>query len=210
MSFVTPWVHLIRERLGRGPVLRVIVVLIAVALVLGVALDRLGRARWPSVRAHALAEVGHGAEAEQVAIAALEARPDDEELLFFLVENHRRPRAPLPPPDRENAPVPLPKPPTDFAAWIDDARLDRLLDDARIPRRTATLARFVLDGDADPALEALVRRLDAPVVVKETGAGLSAATARRLAEMGVAVLDVAGAGGAKIPCGAKPGDGCGK
>ncbi len=157
MSFVTPWVHLIRERLGRGPVLRVIVVLIAVALVLGVALDRLGRARWPSVRAHALAEVGHGAEAEQVAIAALEARPDDEELLFFLVENHRRPRAPLPPPDRENAPVPLPKPPTDFAAWIDDARLDRLLDDARIPRRTATLARFVLDGDADPALEALVR-----------------------------------------------------
>ena len=57
------------------------------------------------------------------------------------------------------------------------------------------------EGDRDwwgvgAALEALVRRLEAPVVVKETGAGLSAATARRLADMGVAALDVAGAGGA--------------
>ena len=57
------------------------------------------------------------------------------------------------------------------------------------------------EGDRDwwgvgAALESLVRKLDAPVVVKETGAGLSAATARRLADMGVAALDVAGAGGA--------------
>ena len=56
------------------------------------------------------------------------------------------------------------------------------------------------EGDRDwwgvgAALEALVRRLDAPVVVKETGAGISASTARRLADMGVAALDVAGAGG---------------
>jgi isopentenyl-diphosphate delta-isomerase len=57
------------------------------------------------------------------------------------------------------------------------------------------------EGDRDwwgvgAALEALIRKLDAPVVVKETGAGISAATARRLIDMGAAGVDVAGAGGA--------------
>lgn len=41
----------------------------------------------------------------------------------------------------------------------------------------------------------LVRELDAPVVVKEIGCGLSAATGRRLREVGVQYVDTAGVGG---------------
>ena len=50
--------------------------------------------------------------------------------------------------------------------------------------------------DVGAALAALIAGLDTPVVVKETGAGISTPTARRLVDMGVAALDVAGAGGA--------------
>lgn len=49
-------------------------------------------------------------------------------------------------------------------------------------------------GMAD-AIAELTERLDVPVIVKETGAGISRATARRLAELGVAALDVGGLGG---------------
>ncbi|MBX9614125.1 MAG: type 2 isopentenyl-diphosphate Delta-isomerase [Caulobacteraceae bacterium] len=57
------------------------------------------------------------------------------------------------------------------------------------------------EGDRDwrgvgAALEALVHNLGVPVVVKETGTGVSPDTARRLVDMGVAALDVAGSGGA--------------
>ncbi|WP_028238164.1 type 2 isopentenyl-diphosphate Delta-isomerase [Stutzerimonas azotifigens] len=45
------------------------------------------------------------------------------------------------------------------------------------------------------ALERLARQLQVPLVAKEVGAGLSGDIARRLVEAGVAVLDVAGAGG---------------
>jgi isopentenyl-diphosphate delta-isomerase len=41
----------------------------------------------------------------------------------------------------------------------------------------------------------LVRTCGVPVIVKETGAGISHSTARRLKDVGVSVLDVAGAGG---------------
>jgi isopentenyl-diphosphate delta-isomerase len=41
----------------------------------------------------------------------------------------------------------------------------------------------------------LVRECERPIIVKEVGAGLSGATARRLCDAGVAVIDVAGAGG---------------
>ncbi|RXR00875.1 type 2 isopentenyl-diphosphate Delta-isomerase [Pseudoxanthomonas composti] len=45
------------------------------------------------------------------------------------------------------------------------------------------------------ALETLARQSRTPIVVKEVGAGLSAEVARQLVEAGVAVIDVAGAGG---------------
>ncbi|EIK54489.1 isopentenyl pyrophosphate isomerase [Stutzerimonas stutzeri TS44] len=55
-------------------------------------------------------------------------------------------------------------------------------------------------GDRDwrgvlAAIERLARTLEVPLVAKEVGAGLSAAVAQRLLDAGVAVLDVAGAGG---------------
>ena len=50
--------------------------------------------------------------------------------------------------------------------------------------------RGVLDGIA-----ALVRGTDRPVIVKEVGAGISGAVARRLVGVGVHGIDVAGAGG---------------
>ncbi|MDG2520614.1 type 2 isopentenyl-diphosphate Delta-isomerase [Caulobacter segnis] len=55
-------------------------------------------------------------------------------------------------------------------------------------------------GDGDwrgvlSAIEMICARIDAPVLVKEVGAGLSASVARRLHDAGVAALDVAGRGG---------------
>ncbi|GHB33594.1 type 2 isopentenyl-diphosphate Delta-isomerase [Salinicola rhizosphaerae] len=54
------------------------------------------------------------------------------------------------------------------------------------------------DRDWRRVLESIARlasALDAPVVIKEVGAGISADVAARLAEAGVAMVDVAGAGG---------------
>lgn len=85
---------------------------------------------------------------------------------------------------------------------LDAARrvLDMIAADALIVHLNPLQEACQPEGDRDwwgvgAALEALVKALDAPVVVKETGAGLSAATARRLFDMGVAAVDVAGAGG---------------
>lgn len=44
-------------------------------------------------------------------------------------------------------------------------------------------------------IEAICRKLEVPVVVKEVGWGISARVARQLAEAGVAAIDVGGAGG---------------
>lgn len=85
---------------------------------------------------------------------------------------------------------------------VDEARrvLDMIAADALVVHLNPLQEACQPEGDRDwwgvgAALETLVRQLDAPVVVKETGAGLSAATAKRLAATGVAALDVAGAGG---------------
>jgi isopentenyl-diphosphate delta-isomerase len=56
------------------------------------------------------------------------------------------------------------------------------------------------EGDRDfrgvlPALERLVPALPVPIIVKETGAGLSRAVADRLVKAGVRCIDLAGAGG---------------
>ena len=84
----------------------------------------------------------------------------------------------------------------------DEARrlMDMIAADALIVHLNPLQEACQPEGDRDwwgvgAALEALIRTVDFPVLVKETGAGLSAATARRLVEMGVAALDVAGAGG---------------
>ena len=85
---------------------------------------------------------------------------------------------------------------------LDQARrvLEMIAADALIVHLNPLQEACQPEGDRDwwgvgAALEALVKALDAPVVVKETGAGISAATARRLADMGVAGIDVSGAGG---------------
>lgn len=85
---------------------------------------------------------------------------------------------------------------------VDEARriIDMIGADALIVHLNPLQEACQPEGDRDwwgvgAALEALVKALDAPVVVKETGAGISATTARRLFDMGVAVVDVAGAGG---------------
>ncbi len=86
---------------------------------------------------------------------------------------------------------------------VDQARrvMDMISADALIVHLNPLQEACQPEGDRDwwgvaAALEALIRRLEAPVVVKETGAGISAATARRLVDMGAAAIDVAGAGGA--------------
>ncbi len=86
---------------------------------------------------------------------------------------------------------------------VDAARraIDMIGADALIVHLNPLQEACQPEGDRDwwgvgAALEALIRKLGAPVVVKETGAGLSAATARRLIDMGAAAIDIAGAGGA--------------
>lgn len=85
---------------------------------------------------------------------------------------------------------------------VDEAKraLDMIGADALVVHLNPLQEACQPEGDRDwwgvgAALQALIRGLDAPVIVKETGAGISALTAQRLTAMGAAAIDVAGAGG---------------
>ncbi|MHC4601210.1 MAG: type 2 isopentenyl-diphosphate Delta-isomerase [Planctomycetota bacterium] len=90
------------------------------------------------------------------------------------------------------------------ARRADGARLAELVShvgaDALCVHLNAAQEWFQPEGDRDlgeglSTLARLAGALPVPLVVKETGCGISAATARRLREAGVLHLDVAGAGG---------------
>lgn len=85
---------------------------------------------------------------------------------------------------------------------VDEARraLEMIGADALIIHLNPLQEAVQSGGDRDwrgvlSAIEMICARTDAPVVVKEVGAGLSAPVARRLRDAGVSALDVAGCGG---------------
>lgn len=85
---------------------------------------------------------------------------------------------------------------------VDLARraVDMIDADALIIHLNPLQEAVQIGGDRDwrgvlTAMEQLAARSSVPLVAKEVGAGLSPAVARRLVEAGVAVIDVAGAGG---------------
>lgn len=85
---------------------------------------------------------------------------------------------------------------------VDEARraVEMIEGDALIVHLNPLQEAVQAGGDRDwrgvlQAIEALAARLPVPVVIKEVGAGISAAVARRLVDAGVAAIDVAGAGG---------------
>ncbi len=89
-----------------------------------------------------------------------------------------------------------------YGYGVDEARraIEMAGADAIILHLNPLQEALQLDGNWNWAgvlgkIEALCRDLDAPVLVKEVGWGISAKVARWLADAGVAAVDVAGAGG---------------
>lgn len=87
---------------------------------------------------------------------------------------------------------------------LEDGKLQRMVDsieaNAVIVHLNPLQELMQQEGDRDfkgieEGIEDLVARVDCPVIVKETGAGISKNVAKRLLDRGVSVLDIAGAGG---------------
>lgn len=87
---------------------------------------------------------------------------------------------------------------------FNDIKLRRLIEsiqaDAVIVHLNPLQELIQQEGDRnfkgiERGIEDLVKRTPCPVIVKETGAGISSSVAKRLLEVGVSVIDVAGAGG---------------
>jgi isopentenyl-diphosphate delta-isomerase len=89
-----------------------------------------------------------------------------------------------------------------YGVTADDCRraVDMVAADALILHCNALQEALQPGGDTNFAgllrrIEAVCRQLDTPVVVKEVGWGISEAVAQQLVDVGVAAIDVAGAGG---------------
>lgn len=89
-----------------------------------------------------------------------------------------------------------------YAYGIDQARraVEMLEADGLILHLNPLQEAVQPQGDRDwrnlyQQIEALAKQLDVPVIAKEVGNGISARVARRLADCGVAAIDIAGAGG---------------
>lgn len=89
-----------------------------------------------------------------------------------------------------------------YGVTVDDARrlVDEVEADALAIHLNVLQEMVQPEGDRNwsglaPKIEALIAAVEVPVIVKETGCGLSAATARRLVDLGADALDVGGTGG---------------
>lgn len=87
---------------------------------------------------------------------------------------------------------------------LDDSKLQRMIDsiqaDAVIVHLNPLQELMQPEGDRDfkgieKGIKKLVNKAPCPVIVKETGAGISKCVAKQLLDIGVSVIDVAGAGG---------------
>jgi len=81
-----------------------------------------------------------------------------------------------------------------------DVMIDSIQADAVIVHLNVLQELMQPEGDRSfrgtlNGIEQLVKMTELPVIVKETGAGINASAAQRLVDVGVSVIDVAGAGG---------------